>query len=198
MSSHDDMTEVLDDVARLRRQVRADRRETSVPLLVLGTLALLSSLLTTFAGGLLLALPAVLSLFGLALYYRRRERRLGVGTAGRRWTTAGLWVLGACVLVPGLAMLFLPPVAIVGIVVTVMGVRDRNRALVIGASAATVIAALEQWYVISNRFWDLAKLVGAGPQTWWVVNAQQFVYGALAGVLLAAGVVALRQERRRA
>ena len=197
MSSHDDMAGVFDDIERLRTRVRADRRETSVPLLVLGTLAVLSSLVSTFAGGLLLALPAVLSLFGLALYYRRRERRVGVGTAAQRWTTAGLWVLVVSVLVPGLAMLFLPPVAIVGIVVTVMGVRERNRALIVGGSAAAVLAGLEQWYVISNRFWDLAKLVDAGPKTWWVANAQQFVFGSLAGALLAAGVVALGQERRR-
>ncbi|MBS3940256.1 MAG: hypothetical protein KG028_04770 [Actinobacteria bacterium] len=198
MSSHDEMAGVLDDIERLRTRVRADRRETSVPLLVLGTLALLSSVMANVAGGLLLAVPAVLSLFGLALYYQHRERRIGIGTAGKRWTTAGLGVLGVCVLVPGLAMLFLPPVAIVGIVVTVIGVRDRNRALIVGGSAAAVIAGLEQWYVISNRFWGLAKLVGAGPLTWWVTNAQQFVFGSLAGAFLATGVVALRQERRRA
>lgn len=141
----EDASGVLADVERLRTQVRSDRRETSVPLLALGMLTVLSVWVTPFVGGILLAFVAVVVLLVLALYYRRRERAVGLRTQAGRWTTAGLSVLVIYVLVPWLAMLFLPPVAIVGIVVAVVGYRSRNRLLVFGGVAAAVVSGAEQW-----------------------------------------------------
>jgi hypothetical protein len=187
----------LADVERLRTQVRSDRRETSIPLLALGMLTVLSAWVTPFVGGILLAFVAVVVLLVLAGYYRRREQAVGLRTQAGRWTTAGMSVLVVYVLVPWLAMLFLPPVAIVGIVVAVLGYRSRNRPLVLGGVAAAVVSGAEQWFIISNRFWDLAKLVDAGPHTWWVSNTHQLVLATLAASLLAGGAVALHRERRR-
>ncbi len=188
---------LLDDLTQLRSQVRGDRRETSVPLLTLAALALLSSVLRPVVGGVLLVYPAVLALLALGLYYRRRESTVGVGTAPMRWVTAGLAVLLVYVLVPWLAMLFLPPVAVVGITVSILGTRRRDTALVVGGVLAAAVSGLEEWFVISNRFWDLAKLVDAPPGTWWVGNAQPIVHGLLAASLLVAGLVAHRRETRR-
>jgi hypothetical protein len=195
--SRGDAFATLDEVERLRTQVRSDRRATSVPLLALGALAAASAWSTPFVGGIVQAFLAVLVLLVLALYYQRRERAVGVGTQASRWTTAGLSVLVIYVLVPWLAMLFLPPVAIAGVVVAVMGSRSRNRWLIAGGIAAAAVSALEQWFIISNRFWDVAKFIGAAPHAWWVVNAQQLVLASLASALLASGAVALSRERRR-
>jgi hypothetical protein len=192
-----DPASVLADVDRLRTQVRSDRRETSVPLLALGGLALTTSWFAPFAGGFVVTAVAVLVLLGLALAYRRREHAVGVGTGSRRWTIAGVAVLVAFVVIPWLAMLFLPPLTIVGTVVAIVGVRGGNRALVAGGLLAAVVSGLEHWRIISNRAWDLAQLTGAGPTSWWVSNSSQLVIGTLAAALLIGGAVALVREQRR-
>mgnify|MGYP007087611090 CR=1 FL=1 len=187
---------LLEEVERLRSRVRANQRASSVPLLVLAALVVVSWMLPLYGAGPLLIVPAVAALLGIGVYYQRRQRLLGVGTSPHRWTKAGLVVFGVYVLVPWLAMLFLPPVAVVGAVVAALGAKSRNPALIAGGGAAALISALERWHLISNRFWDLGKLVDASPHTWWVANAKHIVLATLAATLLAVGLLALHRERR--
>lgn len=185
----------LAELDQLRSRVRGDRRETSVPLVVLGVLAVVSALPLPLAGPVSPLATAVLALFVVAAYYRHRQAATGVGTASGQWVKAGLAVLVVGLMGPGLMMLFVPPVAVVGAVVAVLGWRRNNRTLVIAGFATAVIAGLEQWFVVSNRFWDLARLVGSDPHVWWVLHAQQLVVLLLGAGLLAVAVAVHRRER---
>ncbi len=77
-----DTRELLHEVEGVRRRAQADRRATSVPLLVFGGLALLDAVLRVASDpfrNFALVLLAPIGFALVALYYRRREIETGVG-----------------------------------------------------------------------------------------------------------------------
>ncbi|MEU6080485.1 hypothetical protein [Streptomyces sp. NPDC047108] len=95
---------LLDQAEELRKRARADRRASSVPLIALGVIILLSAPFTYGAGVdevLYWYVAAPLGFVAIALWYRRRRTRTGVGS-GR-----GAYGVAALCLVPGTLLAYL-------------------------------------------------------------------------------------------
>jgi hypothetical protein len=188
------------DAERLRRRARGDRHASSVPLLVFGALTVLSAPLLLPRpspwGDLfwLLAGPAGFLVTGW--WYRRQQTRSGVGEGRGSWTVAGVSMLLALVLLP---VVWIAPLPIVGAGLLVVAALQRNRYLAAWAAVLGLLGGLERFFVLSNRLYDLADWLGwlQGPrgQELLVELGSSVVFAALGGLLLAAGLVALRRER---
>lgn len=193
--SEEESAVTLAELDHLRSRVRRDRRETSVPLILLGVLAVMSAVPLPLDGPLTLLATAVIAVFVVAAYYRKRQVTTGIGTAYGQWVKAALAVLVVGLMGPGLLMLFLPPVAVIGAVVAILGWRRSNRTLLLAGLVTTAVTGLEQWFIVSNRFWDFARLMGSDPQSWWVLHAQQLVVLFLGAGLLVTAATIRRWER---
>ncbi|HEV2917954.1 MAG TPA: hypothetical protein VG673_01740, partial [Actinomycetota bacterium] len=160
-----DARALLDDTERLRRRARADRHPSSVPLLVFASLTLLGAPLAV--GRLwplgqyywLLAGPVGFVVVGW--WYRRQQVRSGVGQGRGSWTIAGVSVLLALVLLP---ILWISPLPAVAAGLVAIAVLQRNAYLAVWAVLFGVLGTLEQFFVLSNRLYDLAQWRGWFPE----------------------------------
>ena len=190
---------VLRDVEGVKRRARRDRRATSVPLLTFGWLTLLEAFLSAVADPYrslywLIAAPAGLAF--VAWYYRRHEIDSGVGTRSSSYWHWALAVLAALVLLPFLIVLG-APLALVGIGLLSIAVRQRNMYLGAYAVVFAVVGMLESFYLVTNRLYDFSQWAGwysdtSGYFPW----APSFVSALLGLIIVGAGAVAARREGR--
>jgi hypothetical protein len=190
---------LLAEHERLRARARGDQHIASVPLLGLAVL---------LAGGAAVAVPqtpaellywlvATPALFlGITWWQRRRSAALGAGRPGRGYQVgAGVAVLLFVLVFP---VLFLAPVAAACAVMLVMGLRRRNRYLAGWSAVLGVLGVLTQLGFFDNRLYELNQWLQdyAAPRDGYFDGAPLVTRLALAATAAAAGLWALRQERR--
>jgi len=188
---------LLDDMRHVKQQARGDRRATSVPLLVFGALAALDAALQLIMhsrtnASLVLLAPAGFA--AIALYYRRHEIAVGVGSWTRSYAIAAVATVAVFLLTVSIFLLFGFYVA-AGIGLLAIAVRQRNLYLGVWAGIYGVVGALEGLSLISNRLYTAADAFGLfrarqGYFSW----SHSAVYGALGLMLIGAGLYARRQE----
>lgn len=134
--------EMLGDVGAVQRRVKGDRRATSVPLIVFGSITLIAAVIepmVSWAGTLVLVLLAPVGFLSVALIYRRREIAVGLGGRERAYTVAAILTL---LLLPILG-LALGSYSLVGIALMIIAMLQRNLQLAIWALVFGVVGGLE-------------------------------------------------------
>ena len=187
--------EMLGDAGAVQRRVRGDRRATSVPLIVFGSITLIAAVIEPivhWAGTLALFLLAPVGFLSVALIYRRREIALGLGGRDRAYTVAAISTL---LLLPILG-LALGSYALVGIALIVIAMLQRNLQLAIWALVFGVVGGLEHLSLISNRLYSLADSLSIyrsndGYFSW----SSSLVFGILGLALVVGGLLAQHAER---
>jgi hypothetical protein len=189
---------VLKDVEDIRRRTRQDRRATSVPLLTFGALGIGGAFVRIVAGpaeALYWALAAPVGFAVTAWVLRRHEVGSGVGTRSSSYRRWALGVLVTLLLLPFL-VLFGMPLALIGLGLLTIAVRQRNPYLAVTAGVFAVVGVLDGLLFIENRIYDLNQWLGAYESTSGYASWASKVSGALpAAVLLVAGLTARRRER---
>jgi hypothetical protein len=186
------------EAQRLSAQARGDRRPSSVPLLVFGVLTLMAApfmneqLSLWSLGYWLVAGPA--GFLAIAWLYRRRRLRAGVGSGRGSYAKAAVVLLGAFVLaVP----LWIVPVPAIAVFLAVLAIRQRNAYLAACAAGFGVLGGLATFAVLDNLLYGAANALGwFRPGDGYFNGADIIVYAVLGVLMLAAGLLALRSERR--
>jgi hypothetical protein len=198
--TYGDATDALKDVERLRRLSEADRRASSVPLVVFGVLTIISAPLVS--DGLtvwsffywLIAGPAGFLL--IAAWFRRRRLRYGIGSGKGSYLKTGLVLLISFVLVP---FLWIIPFVTIAIALFVIAVRQRNTYLAVCAVAFGVLGELEGIFFFDNQLYRLAKYFGLYKSaSGYFNNATTIVYATIGVLTLFAGLFARRLELKAA
>ncbi len=187
--------EMLGDVGAVQRRVKGDRRATSVPLIVFGSITLIAAVIepmVSWAGTLVLVLLAPVGFLSVALIYRRREIAVGLGGRERAYTVAAILTL---LLLPILG-LALGSYSLVGIALMIIAMLQRNLQLAIWALVFGVVGGLEHLSLISNRLYSLADTLGLyrsddGYFSW----SSSLVFGILGLALIVGGLLAQHAER---
>jgi uncharacterized RDD family membrane protein YckC len=185
---------LLDDLDQVRRRARGDLHAASVPLFVLGLLAIggaladlsdammVTRLYWTFAG------PA--GLLVTALWFHRLQHRHGAGTGAGPLVTITILITCAAV-----ASGFFP----IGGVITAIGfvalaVTQRNRVLATAAVMFGMVTAAQQPFgFISNSVYN--RIPDATALGILEYHGSAVVFAILGSLLLGVGVRAFRQER---
>ena len=188
---------VLKDVEDIRRRTRQDRHATSVPLLTFGVLGIAGAFVRILAGpadGLYWALAAPVGFAITAWVFRRHEVGSGVGTRSSSYRRWALLVLVTLLLLP--LFVFGMPLALIGLGLLTIAIRQRNTYLAVTAGVFAVVGVLDGLHFIGNRIGDLNQWLGAYESTGGYASWASAVSGALpAAVLLVAGLAARRRER---
>jgi intracellular septation protein A len=187
--------EMLGDAGAVQRRVRGDRRATSVPLIVFGTITLIAAVIEPMVDGaatVALFLLAPVGFLTVALIYRRREIALGLGGRERAYTVAAISTL---LLLPILG-LALGSYALVGMALIIIAMLQRNLQLGISALVFGVVGGLEHLSLISNRLYSLADTLGIyrssdGYFSW----SSSLVFAILGLALIVGGLLAQHAER---
>lgn len=191
-----DSDTALQEVRRLRGMARADRRASSIPLIILGTFCLASA---PFANDLslwrvvywLVAGPTGFLL--MAAWYSRRRARSGVAAGHAPYGRTGVMLLAGFVLVLPLSAAPLPTI---GVALLAIAIRQRNLYLGVFAVVFALVGGLEEFAVFDNLLYRAADGMG-----WFTRNDGYFsgapaIVTAVVGLmLLSGGLVALRRER---
>jgi intracellular septation protein A len=186
---------MLGDVGAVQRRVKGDRRATSVPLIVFGSITLIAAVIepmVDWAGTLALFLLAPVGFLSVALIYRRREIAFGLGGRERAYTVAAISTL----LLLSILGLALGSYALVGIALIVIAMLQRNLQLAIWALVFGVVGGLEHLSLISNRLYSLADSLSIyrsndGYFSW----SSSLVFGILGLALVVGGLLAQHAER---
>jgi len=194
-----DAQALLRDAERLRRRARGDRHASSVPLLIFGALTVISAPLALFlwpVGGWLWLLAGPAGFLATGWWYRRQQTRSGIGEGRGSYTVAGVSTLLAFVLLP---VVWIAPLPVVAAGLLAVAALQRNRYLAAWATVLGLLGGLEHFLVLSNRLYDLAEWLGwfREPRNYGLLDelGPPTVFAAVGGLLLAAGLVALRRER---
>jgi hypothetical protein len=186
--------QMIDDATQAKRRTRGDRRASSVPLFAFGAVTLLDAVLRTLVDPirsdvlLLLLVPA--AFLAIALYYRHRETKTGVGARTRSYIIAAVETV---VCLP--FVVFFGVYALVGLALLVIALKQRNVYLGAWAVVYGVLGGLESFYVISNRLYAVSDVLGlARAQDGYFSWASSLVYGTLGALLIGAGVYAYKSE----
>jgi hypothetical protein len=190
---------LLAEHERLRARARGDQHLSSVPLLGLALLVAGSAVLaaTRSSAELVYWLVATPALFlAIAWWQRRRSAALGAGRPGRGYQVGAGFT--ALVFLFAFPVLFLMPVAAACAVTLVMGLRRRNHYLAGWSAVLGLLGALTQLGFFDNRLYELNQWLQdyAAPREGYFDGAPLVTRLALAGTAAAAGLWALRQERR--
>ena len=190
--------EQLTQLGRLRRLAWADRRPSSVPLFVFGSLVLLAAPLQYGELSVwrfpywLIAGPV--GFFLTTAWYQHRQVRTGVGPGKGSYWSMGIVVLVSFILVPLLWFFALP---VIGAALLVIALRQRNTYLAVCAVSFGVIGFLSEIFTFDNLLYRLAKSVGLYKQTdGFFTGASTVVYLTWGLLMVAAGFVAYRREVR--
>jgi len=188
--------EVLDEVGRLQKLARANRRPSSVPLFIFGALATLSAafelsdlsywklIYWLFAGptGFLLC----------AAWYKRQLVTTGVGPGRGSYMTTGVVLLFSFAIVIPLWVIALPTI---GFALLVIAVRQRNTYLAICAILFGVSGFLVSVFTFDNLLYRLADNFGFFKSANGYFSGATAVVDLLWGVLMVmAGLIAYRRE----
>lgn len=187
--------EMLGDVGVVQRRVRGDRRATSVPLIVFGSITLIAAVIEPMvdsAGTLALFLLAPVGFLSVAFIYQRREIALGLGGRQRAYKVAALSTL---LLLPILG-LALGSYALIGLALFIIAMLQRNLQLGIWALVFGVVGGLEHLYWISNRLYSLADSLGINrSQDGYFSWSSSLVFAVLGLALIVGGLFALHAEQ---
>jgi hypothetical protein len=189
----------LDELADVRRKVRADRRPASVPLLVLGA-AMMVLVAVKWAvwvtetsewwADLYWAVAAPIVFTTIARWYRAVEREVGVRTERALFRKLALGAVVALVLFPVFVAIPLGlPYGILGLALLVVAWRLRSGFLAVGALTLGVGGVLETFFVLSNRVHDVAGgYIGwASPTVWTLIAVTLLALAAAARIREADG-----------
>jgi hypothetical protein len=195
-----DAQALLRDAERLRRRGHGDRHASSVPLLIFGAITVIDAPLALPAlwpwGDLFWLLAGPAGFLATGWWYRRQQARSGIGEGRGSYTVAGASTLLAFVLLP---LVWIAPLPVVAAGLLVVAALQRNRYLAAWAAVFGLLGGLEHFFVLSNRLYDLAGWLGwfREPRDYGLLDelGPPIVFAALGGLLLAAGLLALRRER---
>jgi len=193
-----DSSEVLVEVGRLKRLAWADRRPSSVPLIIFGALAILSApfeLSDLSWWRLFYWLIAGPTGFLLcAAWYKHRSAATGVGAGRGSYLKTGVVLFISFVIVIPLWVIALPTI---GFALLVIAVRQRNTYLALCATFFGVSGFLMGIFTFDNLLYRLADYFG------FFKSASGYFSGATATVdviwgllMVAAGLIAYRREIR--
>jgi intracellular septation protein A len=186
--------EMLGDAGAVQRRVRGDRRATSVPLIVFGTITLIAAVIepmVDWAGTLALFLLAPIGFVSVALIYRRREIAFGLGGRERAYTVAAISTL---LLLPILG-LALGSYALIGLALVIIAMLQRNLQLGIWALVFGVVGGLEHLSLISNRLYSLTDTLGINrSQDGYFSWSSSLVFAILGLALIVGGLLARHSE----
>jgi hypothetical protein len=193
-----DSGQLLDDVGRLRKLAWADRRPSSVPLIVFGGLAILSAAFELSDLSLwklvywLIAGPTGFLL--TAAWYRHRRSTVGVGAGRGSYVKTGVVLLVSFALVLPLWFLALPTI---GFALLLIAVRQRNTYLAICATFFGVIGFLASIFTFDNLLYRLANHFGFFKSASGYFSGATAIVDVIWGLLMvAAGLIALKREVR--
>jgi hypothetical protein len=195
-----DAQALLRDAERLRRRAHGDRHASSVPLLIFGAITVIDAPLALPAlwpwGDLFWLLAGPAGFLATGWWYRRQQARSGIGEGRGSYTVAGASTLLAFVLLP---LVWIAPLPVVAAGLLVVAALQRNRYLAAWAAVFGLLGGLEHFFVLSNRLYDLAGWLGwfREPRDYGLLDelGPPIMFAALGGLLLAAGLLALRRER---
>lgn len=195
-----DAQALLRDAERLRRRAHGDRHASSVPLLIFGAITVIDAPLALPAlwpwGDLFWLLAGPAGFLATGWWYRRQQARSGIGEGRGSYTVAGASTLLAFVLLP---LVWIAPLPVVAAGLLVVAALQPNRYLAAWAAVFGLLGGLEHFFVLSNRLYDLAGWLGwfREPRDYGLLDelGPPIVFAALGGLLLAAGLLALRRER---
>lgn len=152
--------DLLDELAGLRARARRDRRATSTPLLVLGTVTLVAAFLPAGAVRLpgsyfwMLAGPLV---FGVvAGVFRHREHRSGVGSPTRHYRITAILLLAVFLVLFPLVATFGAAMGAVGLGLLVLAAAQRDLVLATIAVVYGAVGVLQSLYIVSNAVWHVS------------------------------------------
>lgn len=202
---------ILTETEELRRRARGDRRASSVPLIVIAGVVLVSAPFTygsAFAEPLGSMLINPLAFLAIALRYRARRARTGIGSGRGAYEWAALFVallpvlnLLLAVLEPG-SQPALWPMGAIALALLVLALLQRNGYLAVCAALFGAATWMEDEYLLGGWFNEIAEKVTPIPPAPFYDGTVDWVpvlVRALLGLsLLAAGLVALRRERAAA
>lgn len=204
---------ILTQAEDLRNRARADRRASSVPLIVIGGIVLLSA---PFTYGSAPAEPLdslllnPLAFIAIALWYRKRRARTGIGSGRGAYEGGALFV--ALLPVVNLLLSVLSPsnqsqwsiwpMGAVALALLALALIQRNSYLAICAAVFGMATWMEDEYLLGGWLNEIAERVTPTPPAPFYDGTIDWVpvlVRALLGLsVLAAGLVALRQERTAA
>jgi len=191
-----DSSGTLDEVGRLKRLAWADRRPSSVPLIIFGTLVvmyapLVYNDLSNWAFWYwLVAGPTGFLL--CAAWYRRRRTVIGVGSGTGSYVTTGVVVFAAFALVIPLWITALPTI---GLALFIIAVRQRNLYLAICAASFGVFGFLASIFTFDNLLYRLAYHLGYFKASdGYFRGASTVVYVVWGVLMVVAGLIALLRE----
>lgn len=193
-----DSEQVLDEVGRLRKLAWADRRPSSVPLIIFGGLVILSAAFELSDLSLwrlvywLIAGPTGFLL--TAAWYKHRRSATGVGAGRGSYMKTGVVLLISFVLVIPLWVIAFPTI---GFALLVIAVRQRNTYLAICATFFGVIGFLVSIFTFDNLLYRLANYFGFFKSASGYFSGASAIVDVMWGLLMvAAGLIALKREVR--
>jgi hypothetical protein len=190
--------EQLTELGHLKRLAWADRRPSSVPLFVFGSLVIVAAPLE-YGDLSMWRLPYWLiagpvGFFFTAAWYRHRRVQTGVGSGKGSYSTTGIIVLVSFLLVIPLWIFALPTI---GAALFVIALRQRNIYLAVCAVFFGVIGFLTEIFTFANLLYRLANSLGLYKKTdGYFTGATTVVYVIWGLLMVAAGFVAYRREVR--
>jgi len=189
---------MLDDVGRLRKSAWADRRPSSVPLIIFGGLAILSAAFELSDLSMwrlvywLIAGPTGFLLS--AAWYKHRRLATGVGAGRGSYMKTGVVLLISFALVIPLWVIALPTI---GFALLVIAVRQHNMYLAICATFFGVIGFLVSIFTFDNELYRLANYFGFFKSADGYFSGATAIVDVLWGLLMVAtGLIALKREVR--
>jgi hypothetical protein len=192
---------LLAESERLRARARGDQHLSSVPLLALAALLAGGAAVSVtgrpgVGGQVYWLVGAPSALLAVWWWQRRSARRVGVGRPGPGYAVGA--AVAAALLLLVFPLLFLFPATAVCAVLLVMGAVRRNAYLAGWGLALGVLAAFAQLGFFANRLHELNLWLHdySHARSGYFELAQAVSELAVAALALAAGLWALRRERR--
>ena len=188
--------DALDEVMRLQKRAWADRRPSSVPLIVFGSLVILYAPLINGGGFgprfLYWLIAGPVGFFLCAAWYRHRRTVTGVGAGRGNYLTTGVVVLAAFVLVIPLLIMALPTI---GLALFVIAFMQRNTYLAVCAIFFAVVGFFATILTFDNLLYRAAYHLGFyRASDGYFSGASAVVYVVWGVLMLIAGLVALKRE----
>ena len=186
----------LETANQLQRLAWADRRPSSVPLIVFGSLVVLYGALQDgygFSPGFLYWLIAGPAGFLIcAAWYRRRQEVTGVGPGRGSYLKTGAVLFVAFAFVIPLSIVAMPTI---GLALFIIAVLQRNTYLAVCAVFFGVLGFLSSIFTFDNLLYRLAYHLGYFRASYgYFTGASTIVYVVWGVLMVVAGLIALKRE----